>query len=93
MTVGIAHRPCEAAVLPVVAGPMQGPTSAQSVGICAQLEAILVEGTERDWHLEVAASSLVGAGEGVFLRGTCTAGSVVAIYPGVAFAPDDLPTM
>jgi hypothetical protein len=38
------------------------------------------------FHLKVAASQVRGAGVGVFVRGTAKHGSVVALYPGVAYA-------
>ena len=48
---------------------------------------------ERGWRLEVGASTLSGAGEGVRVRGECAASSVVALYPGIVFQSEDLPVM
>lgn len=45
------------------------------------------------WRVEVAQSSTVGGGEGVFLRGTCEASTVLAVYPGVSYTTADLPHM
>eukprot|EP00325_Prymnesiales_sp_UTEX-LB-985_P020180 CAMPEP_0174750136 /NCGR_PEP_ID=MMETSP1094-20130205/97103_1 /TAXON_ID=156173 /ORGANISM="Chrysochromulina brevifilum, Strain UTEX LB 985" /LENGTH=226 /DNA_ID=CAMNT_0015955443 /DNA_START=54 /DNA_END=734 /DNA_ORIENTATION=- len=73
-----------------------GDSSIATVGhadICQQLESILVSKAPRTWCVEVSASQLTGAGEGVFLRGSCAAGSVLALYPGVVFATSDLPAM
>ena len=67
-----------------------------SEDICAQLSRILfadAASSSRTWRLEVATSSLTAAGDGVFLRGHCAAGAVLAIYPGVTFSADDLPAM
>ena len=62
--------------------------------ICAQLEELLLRGGAQ-WRLEVTASEVTaaGAGEGVHVRGTCEAGTVLACYPGVIFSTDDLPVM
>jgi len=60
--------------------------------ICTQLEELLLcDGAV--WRLDVAASEVTAAGEGVHLRGSCEAGTVLACYPGVIFLPDDLPVM
>ena len=66
--------------------------------ICTQLEQRLLRdgGAAQPpsaWSLRVAASEVTGAGEGVHLRGSCEAGTVLACYPGVIFLPDDLPVM
>ena len=63
--------------------------------ICAQLERHLAGGDAdgRGWTTEVAQSAVAGAGEGVFLRGSCAAGTVLAVYGGVVFAPEDLAMM
>ena len=66
--------------------------------ICTQLEQrLLRDGAAAQppsvWSLRVAASEVTGAGEGVHLRGSCEAGTVLACYPGVIFLPDDLPVM
>ena len=61
--------------------------------VCSQLVSLLLTNTPRSWRLEVAPSRLLGGGEGVLLHGTCAAGSVVALYPGVTFAASDLPAM
>jgi hypothetical protein len=61
--------------------------------VARALEALLNSRTEREWRLEVAPSTLTGAGEGVMLRGRCTVGTVLAVYPGVVFATTDLPAM
>ncbi len=60
--------------------------------ICEQLLRHLSD-APRSWRLEVAPSTIAGAGEGVHLIGSCAVGTAVAIYCGVAYAADDLPTM
>ena len=67
------------------------PSDAKQV-ICTQLEELLLRGGA-EWRLDVTASEVTAAGEGVHLRGTCEAGTVLACYPGVIFLPDDLPVM
>ena len=47
----------------------------------------------RHWHVEVAQSSASGGSEGVFIRGRCDAGTVLAVYPGVVYSAFDLPLM
>ena len=63
--------------------------------ICRQLCALVpgAPASTRSWRLDVAPSELAEAGDGVFLRGSCEAGCVLAVYPGVTFATDDLPAM
>ena len=62
--------------------------------VCRQLSNAIVCGSDvRGWRLEVAPSSLTGAGEGVYIKGACVANTVVAIYPGVTFQAEDLPSM
>ena len=60
--------------------------------ICMQLEELLLH-DGAVWWLDVAASEVTAAGEGVHLRGSCEAGTVLACYPGVIFLPEDLPVM
>ena len=45
------------------------------------------------WRLEVASSSANDSGDGVMLRGSCEASSVLAVYPGVSYTAADLPLM
>uniref|UniRef100_A0A7S0L5I1 SET domain-containing protein n=1 Tax=Coccolithus braarudii TaxID=221442 RepID=A0A7S0L5I1_9EUKA len=47
----------------------------------------------RMWKLEVASSLVSDGGLGVHLRGACSAGTVLTLYPGVSFLTDDLPVM
>jgi hypothetical protein len=59
-----------------------------------QLECLFLHpSSPRPWRLEVAPSSAPGAGEGVFIHGEAKAGMVLAVYPGVSFETEDLPTM
>lgn len=60
--------------------------------IVAQLQVLLL-GSGAEWRLDVAASEVAGGGEGVHVRGTCEAGTVLACYPGVVYLPEDLPVM
>ena len=57
-----------------------------------QLRALL-SSEPRSWRLEVTASKVLDAGDGVHLHGECEAGAVLACYPGVSFLPEDLPVM
>lgn len=66
--------------------------SATHASLCEQLAA-LTAGAERAWRLEVGPSTLAGGGNGVHLRGVAAAGTVLAVYPGVVFAAEDLPAM
>lgn len=61
--------------------------------VVEHLEKLLAGTLERSWHLEVAASQLAGAGQGLFCRGRAPAGTVIAIYPGVTFHTEDLAVM
>ena len=99
----------EKELLRVVTGCCSGRSSAETSGamptteIIRQLEGIISSlfgntGTPTappalPWRLEVAPSSTSGGGDGVFLRGRCEAGSVLAIYPGVVYTAADLPLM
>ena len=58
-----------------------------------QLDALLNSTLDRTWRLEVARSTLSGAGSGLFVRGSCPADAVVAVYPGVFFRTEDLAVM
>lgn len=60
---------------------------------CAQLAAVLLAGEPQTWQLEVRASAIEGAGDGLHLRGNCEAGVVIALYPGTAYHVDDLHVM
>ena len=76
----------------VVAALLGCDPSGAKRAICTQLEELLLcDGAA--WWLDVAASKVTAAGEGVHLRGSCEAGTVLACYPGVIFLPDDLPVM
>ena len=63
--------------------------------IVGQLNAIVglggLEAQPIPWQLEVASSSVPNSGCGVFLHGTCSALSVLCIYPGTAYTMADLP--
>ena len=61
--------------------------------IVEQLTTLCTSDSLRTWHLEVATSSLSGAGEGVRICGVCPAGTLVAVYPGVVFETEDLAVM
>lgn len=69
--------------------------------ICRQLRALLsdpssAEGpSERSstWKAIVQPSSAPGAGDGVYIDGTCSSGTVLAVYPGMSYHPEDLPVM
>ena len=60
------------------------------VGLCGK-EAKPVQ--PRSWRVEVGPSSAQGGGDGVFVRGRCEMGTVLAVYPGVAYATRDLALM
>ena len=60
--------------------------------ICAQIRRFAAG--DSPWALQVGPSSAGPAsGDGVQLIGTCPAGSVLACYPGVTYALEDLPVM
>ena len=59
----------------------------------SQLRATLLERAPRSWSLEVRASQIDGAGDGLFLCGECEAGTLVALYPGTAYHLEDLHVM
>jgi len=62
--------------------------------ICGQLVARLLEPQgDAAWKLEVGTSHVPNGGDGVFLCGSCEAGTVLCCYPGVTFQPEDLPMM
>lgn len=61
--------------------------------VCRALRGALLGEEPRDWSVQVAPSSVEGAGEGVWLRGACAAGSVVAVYPGLVFAGSSRPLL
>lgn len=64
--------------------------------LCHQLRALLLHDPDerlRSWRAAVRTSSVPGSGDGVHIEGSCAAGTVLAIYPGVSFLPDDLPVM
>lgn len=74
----------------------RAPPRLEKAAIVAQLEGLLLRPAaeqNRTWRLEVTPSTLPGAGDGVFVRGACPAGTVVAVYPCVSYAQEDLPTM
>lgn len=64
-----------------------------SVDVAAQLHLLIDRAAPRDWHLEVAPSTLPNSGDGVFIRGCCEAGTVLTLYAGLVFAVEDLPVM
>ena len=63
--------------------------------IANQLRVLLLdEDAATQWTLEVCVSSAgPSAGSGVRLHGGCAAGTVLACYPGVSYAAEDLPLM
>jgi hypothetical protein len=71
-------------------------STAQGVrsSIGKQLERRLLLGELDAWRLKVGVSQAgAEAGEGVRLLGSCEAGTVLASYPGVTYAAEDLPVM
>ena len=85
------------ALQPLLLATSSASTAAVHEACCAQLAQLLLgdasSAASRAWRLDVAASGLNDAGEGVYLRGTVPAGQVLATYPGVTFVADDLPAM
>ena len=64
--------------------------------LMALLPSHAVSMPSKSWRLEVATSSVKddAAGDGIFLRGNCDAGSVLCCYgPSIVFQLDDLPVM
>jgi hypothetical protein len=74
--------------------PLRAPTlPLTAADACAQLRAVLLACEPQTWDLEVRASAIEGAGDGLHLRGSCEAGVIVALYPGTAYHVDDLHVM
>ena len=62
--------------------------------ICSQLRRLLLDDVDTGWLLQVVPSRAgVDAGDGVRICGTAAPGTVLACYPGVAYAVEDLPVM
>ena len=60
----------------------------------SQLRALLLTGPAPEWQPGVGPSTAgPSSGDGVFLQGTCEAGTVLLVYPGVSFQAEDLPVM
>ena len=61
--------------------------------VVRQLRALVVHGASTGWAISVGPSSAPESGDGVRVEGSCAAGTVLTVYPGVSFRPEDLPMM
>ena len=52
-----------------------------------QLYALLVERINQPWRPVVGASTIAHGGLGLFIEGTCSRGTVVAVYAGDGLCP------
>lgn len=68
---------------------------ADAAAVMAQLRALLLTDQQPPTWQPAVGPSTVGesSGDGVHLRGSCEAGTVLLVYPGVSYQPEDLPVM